>query len=90
MIVTAKGANRLLMQDAAGLFAHQEPGCWVDREGPVQRTVRYWDEEGFTSCEGVEDPLRVLRTEETVRRRERIASEWVETEETTPGRGRRR
>ena len=83
VIVTAKGENRLLVQDAAGLFADQEPGRWVDREGPVRRTVRYWDEEGFTSCEGVKGPLRVLRTEETVRRRERIASEWVETEETT-------
>ena len=35
--------------------------------------MRFWDEEGFTSCEGVKRPLRVLRTEETVRRRERIA-----------------
>jgi hypothetical protein len=83
VIVTAKGANRLLVQDAAGLFAHQEPGCWVDRQGTVERTVRFWDEEGFTSCEGVKGPLRVLRTEEAVRRRERIALEWVETEETT-------
>ena len=83
VIVTAKGENRLLVQDAAGLFAPQEPGRWVDREGPVRRTVRYWDEEGFTSCEGVKDPLRVLRTEETVGRRERIGGEWVETEETT-------
>jgi hypothetical protein len=83
VIVTAKGENRLLVQDAAGVFAHQEPGHWVVREGAVRRAVRYGDEEGFRSCEGVEGPLRVLRTEETVRRRERIASEWVETEETT-------
>ena len=39
----------------------------------MRRAVRFWDEEGFTSCEGVKGPLRVLRTEETVRRRERIA-----------------
>jgi hypothetical protein len=31
----------------------------------------------------VKGPLRVLYTEETVRRRERIGGEWVETEETT-------
>lgn len=83
VIVTAKGENRLLVQDACGLFAQQEPGRWVDRDGTTQRTVAFWDEEGFSSCEGVKDPLRVLRTEETVRRRERIAGEWMETEETT-------
>ena len=83
VIVTAKGENRLLVQDAEGLFADQPPGCWIDREGAVKRTVRFWDEEGFTSCEGVKGPLRVLRTEETVRRRERIAGQWEETETTT-------
>ena len=40
------------------------------------------DVEGFTSCEGVKDPLRVLHTLETTRRRERIAGQWQETEET--------
>ena len=88
VIVTAKGDNRLLVQDAAGLFAHQQPGGWVDEK--AQRTVQFWDEDGFTSCEGVKQPLRFLRTEETVRKRERIAGQWQETEETTTGRGRRR
>jgi hypothetical protein len=81
VIVTAKGDHRLLVQDAAGLFAQQPPGGWVDQKG--RRTVQYWDEEGFTSCEGVKRPLRVLRTVETVRRRERVAGQWRETEETT-------
>jgi hypothetical protein len=81
VIVTAKGEHRLLVQDAAGLFALQEPGRWVDPKG--RRTVRFWDEEGFTSCEGVRRPLRLLRTEETVRKRERVAGQWQETEETT-------
>jgi hypothetical protein len=81
VVVTAKGDHRLLVQDAAGLFAQQEPGRWVDPKD--RRTVRFWDEEGFTSCEGVRQPLRFLRTEETVRRRERIAGRWEETEETT-------
>jgi DDE family transposase len=81
VIVTAKGDHRLLLQDAWGLFAQQPPGCWVDEA--AKRTVRYWDEGGFTSCEGVKQPLRVLRTEETVRRRERIAGQWHETSETT-------
>jgi Transposase DDE domain len=81
VIVTAKGENRLLVQDAAGLFAHQEPGRFVEDHG--RRTVQFWDEEGFTSCEGVKPPLRFLRTVETVHKRERIAGQWQETDETT-------
>ena len=81
VIVTAKGDQRLLLRDAQGLFCQQPPGCWVDKK--ARRTVRYWDEEGFTSCEGVKRSLRVLRTEETVGHRERIAGQWHETNETT-------
>ena len=55
----------------------------LGRSTRAERTVQFWDEEGFTSCEGVKPPLRVLHTEETVRRRERIAGQWQETEETT-------
>jgi hypothetical protein len=80
VIVTAKGENRLLLQDAAGLFAQRQPGCWIDNQD--RRTVQYWDEEDFSSCEGVKRPLRVLRTVETVTVRERIAGRWVEKEET--------
>lgn len=83
VIITAKGDHRLLLQDARGLFAALEPGRFGDGRGNVRRDVRFWDEEGFTSCAGVKDSLRVLYTEETVRRRERIGGEWVETEETT-------
>jgi hypothetical protein len=81
VIVTAKGEHRLLVQDAAGLFPTQPQGCFVAQKG--QRTVQFWDEEGFTSCEGAQAPLRFLRTEETVHRRERIAGQWHETEQTT-------
>ena len=81
MIVTAKGEHRLLVQDAAGLFPTQPQGRFVAQKG--QRTVQFWDEEGFTSCEGVKAPVRFLRTEETVHRRERIAGEWHETDQTT-------
>jgi hypothetical protein len=81
VIITAKGDHRLLVQDARGLFEHQPPGCWVDKKG--KRTVRFWDEEGFTSCERVTRPLRLLRTEETELRRERIAGQWQETVQTT-------
>ena len=65
VIVVVKGDQRLLLQDAQQLFSQRTPGEW--REG--NRTVLHWDEEGFTSCEGVQTPLRVLHTEETVRRR---------------------
>jgi hypothetical protein len=81
VIITAKGENRLLLQDAAGLFAHQEPGRFVAERG--RRAVRYWDEAGFTSCTGVKSPVRVMSTVEALRRRERIAGQWQETEETT-------
>lgn len=78
-IVTIKGEQRLLLQDARGLFAQQPPGQW----GTPKRTVQYWDEEGFTSCEGLRESLRVLHTVETVHRRQRIAKQWQQTEETS-------
>lgn len=78
-LVVIKGEHRLLLQDAQGAFALQQPRLWQDG----RRTVRCWDAEGFTSAEGVKQPLRVVRTEEAVRRRERIAGEWVEKEETS-------
>ena len=77
VLTTLKGEHRLLLQDARGLFASIEPGVW---HLPGQ-TVRFWDEEGFTSCEGIDTPLRVLHTEETVTRRRRIAGRWVPCQE---------
>lgn len=80
VVVVVKGEHRLLLQDAEGLFSQRRPdGQWV--EG--RRTVQSWDEEGFTSSEGVSKPLRVLHTLETEHRRERIAGEWVQTEQTS-------
>lgn len=58
-IVVIKGDHRLLLQDAHGLFAQQAPCEWHE----PQRLVRCWDQEGFTSAEGVREPLRVLHTE---------------------------
>ena len=65
-LVVVKGDHRLLLQDAQGLFAQQQPKVWQDG----RRTVQYWDADGFTSAEGVKQPLRVVHTLETVRRRE--------------------
>ncbi len=78
-LVVVKGEHRLLLQDAAGVFAQQPPQLWQDR----RRTVQSWDEEGFTTCAGVHKPLRVVHTVETVRRRERVARQWQENEETS-------
>ena len=76
VVVVVKGDHRLLLQDAEGLFSQRGPdGQWT--EG--RRTVQYWDDEGFTSCEGVAEPLRVLHTLETEQRRERIAGQWKQT-----------
>ena len=80
VVVVVKGEQRLLLQDAKGLFSQRGPdGQWS--EG--RRVVQYWEDDGFTSCEGVDEPLRVLHTLETERRRERIAREWKQTEQTS-------
>ena len=80
VVVVVKGDRRLLLQDAEGLFSQRVPnGQWT--EG--RRTVQYWDEEGFTSAEGVSQPLRVLHTIETEHCRERIARQWKETDKTS-------
>jgi hypothetical protein len=76
VVVVVKGDRRLLLQDAEELFSQRAAdGRWT--EG--RRTVEYWDAEGFTSCEGVSQPLRVLHTVETEACRERIAGQWKET-----------
>ena len=77
VIVVVKGEQRLLLQDADGLFDQQPPQCWIEPHGHIL----YWDEESFTSCEGVQQPLRVLRAEEIIHRRERIAGQWVHHDE---------
>lgn len=74
VIVVIKGDQRLLLQDARQLFAQRTPGEWTEGS----RSVRYWDEEGFTSCEGVKAPLRVLQTEETVRHWDQIRQQQKE------------
>jgi len=76
-LVVVKGEHRLLLQDAAGVFAQQPARVWQEGRCLVQA----WDGEGFTTCEGVQQPLRVVHTVETLRRRERIAGQWQENEE---------
>ena len=78
-LVVMKGDERLLLQDAQGVFAQQPAQSWQDG----RRLVQYWDGEGFTTAEGVKEPLRVVHTVETVRRRQRVAGQWREEEETS-------
>jgi hypothetical protein len=79
-IVVVKGDQRLLLQDAQELFSQQPPEVWQAGRGHL---VQSWDEEGFTSCEGVCQPLRVLHAVETKHRRQRIAGQWQESDETS-------
>jgi hypothetical protein len=79
VLVVVKGEQRLLLQDAQGLFAAQPPSAtWLDQKKGERRTIQAWDAAGFTSCEGVVEPLRVLHTHETIRSRERVAGQWQE------------
>jgi hypothetical protein len=79
LVSVLKGERRSLLQDAQGLFQDQEPKIY--RDG--QRTVRYWEEEGLEAA-GIRAPLRVLHTEETEDKRQRIAGRWhLKTEEHT-------
>ena len=69
VVTVLKGDNRNLLLDAQGLFQHQRPKIYQDGE----KTIAYWDEEGFESAEGIRVPLRVLHTEESENKRHRIA-----------------
>jgi DDE family transposase len=77
VVAVLKGDHRLLLQDAAGLFAQRPPDVWNDK----RTTIQFWDDEGFTSCEGIQPALRVLHTVETEVKRERVARQWREKTE---------
>jgi hypothetical protein len=78
-IVVMKGDQRVLLQDAAGLFAQQQPQVWQAKH----RTVQSWDAEDFRTAAGVKQPLRVVHTVETLRGRERVGGVWRVKEETS-------
>jgi len=77
VVVTAKGDKRLIMQDAQSLFDSMKPEIWRTSSHPI----RVWDAEGFTSCEGVKEPLRILRTEETTTRNEHYGDQVIQKTE---------
>jgi len=78
VITVLKDEGRVLFQDAQGVFSLTTPQVW---EEPRQK-IRAWDAEGFTSAEGIETPLRVLRTEEVITRRHHRREGWIMEKET--------
>jgi hypothetical protein len=78
VITVLKDEDRVLFQDALGVFSLTEPQVW---EEPNQK-IQAWDAEGFTSAEGIEVPLRVLHTEELITRRHRDGKGWIQKKET--------
>lgn len=77
VITVLKGEQRALFQDAQGVFSMMAPKVW--KEG--NSLIRAWDAEGFSTAEGIEVPLRVLRTEETVTKRQRQKHQWIQKTE---------
>ncbi len=78
VITVLKDEDRILFQDAQGVFSLTTPQVW---EEPNQK-IQAWDAEGFTCAEGIEVPLRVLRTEEIITRRHRQGNGWIQKKET--------
>jgi hypothetical protein len=78
LLAVLKDNNPALLEDAKAVLVG-EPDL-MRQEG--KRLIRYWDQEEFASG-ALKDPVRVVRTEETWTRRERIAKHWVVQEKTT-------
>lgn len=78
IIAVLKDERRDLMEDAKGLFVHEEPQ--VEIEGKTTRLV--WDIEGFTTWQSLGSEVKVVRSlEMTTVRRQRTGKEEVETSE---------
>lgn len=78
VITVLKDEGRVLFQDALGVFSFTSPQNWEQRN----QKIRAWDAEGFSSAEGIEVPLRVLRTEEIITRRHHEGGGWIQKNET--------
>jgi hypothetical protein len=77
IIAVLKGNHGALLEDAQGLFSDMQPKKW-DRQ---DCSIQYWQAEGFQT-EAIHASLRVLHTEETHYKRQRVAGRWVEKTET--------
>lgn len=74
LLAVLKDNNPALLADAEALL---EGPPILERE-EKGRSVKYWDEEGFTT-DAIGEPFRVIRTQETWIHRERVAGQWIET-----------
>lgn len=75
IIVTMKNEDRLLYQDAEGVFSLVEPERW---RLSSRHHIRGWDAEGFTSFQGVDEPMRVVHTEETQTQHTQRNGKWTD------------
>jgi hypothetical protein len=78
LLAVLKDNNPALLTDAKALL-QGEPDLVQEADG---RLIRYWDQEGFTT-DSIKTPIRVLHTEETHNKHERIANQWVESQLTS-------
>lgn len=72
VVVVLKQEARHLYQDAQGLLALTEP----KRVECPPRSLLIWDIPELTTFTGVERPVRVIRSVETIHRRRRVAGQW--------------
>jgi len=75
LLAVLKDNNPALLADAQALLSGQPDLVREDEDG---RHVRYWDQEEFTSGAAA-TPVRVVRTEETWTRNERVAGRTIQT-----------
>ena len=76
IIAVLKGNNKSLLDDAKGLFSGIKPEIW-NRD---KCTIHHWHAEGFQN-DSIDAPLRILHTEETHHKRQRIGGEWIEKDQ---------
>ena len=74
VVVVLKDKRRELLQDAESIFVTQLPQSRQFED----RDCQLWDEEGFLSWDALNSPLRVVRSFESRRKRQRIKGEWEE------------
>lgn len=76
-VAVIRGEHRVLLQDAQAIFATTPPEQFTSGN----RVIQCWDQEGFNTLEGFDGTVRVMKTEETIHKRERIAGQWIQKQE---------
>lgn len=73
-IITLKGENRDLYQEVEQLMKITPPQIVHIPAG----TIQHWDIENLTTCSRMDKPVRVVCSQETKTKRERVALTWQE------------